>query len=62
MYEVDQRHAEIIMRELGMTKESNTTVTPGARDTRLYAEEAGELLDRGMAKMYKGNDGERNLS
>ena len=40
-YEADQRHAEIIMRELGLTKESNGCVTPAERDTRICPEDAG---------------------
>ena len=53
-YEADQRHAEIIIRELGLNGESNSVGTPGERDTRLNPEDAGELLGREEARRYRG--------
>jgi len=47
-YEADQRHAEIIVRQLGLTEESNSAVTPGIRgnnegdDRRLGNKEASQ--------------------
>jgi hypothetical protein len=32
-YEADQRHAEIIIRQLGLNEKSNSVVTPGMRDS-----------------------------
>jgi hypothetical protein len=47
-YEADQRHAEIIIRQLGLSEESNSVVTPGIKsngggdDKKLDSKEASQ--------------------
>ena len=38
-YEADQRHAEIIIKQLGMSGESKTAVTPGINESRQEGDE-----------------------
>jgi hypothetical protein len=49
-YEADQRHAEIIVQQFGLT-EANCTVSPGEKDRR--PEETSPPLDAASASLYR---------
>ena len=50
VYEADQRHAEIIIRQLGLWGNSNSVVTPGVKES---VEEEGRRLDSREAGQYR---------
>ena len=49
-YEADQRHAEIIVRQLGLNESSNSVVTPGVKDN---GDEDERKLDNKEASQYR---------
>jgi hypothetical protein len=59
-YEADQRHAEIIMKELGLTKESKGLSTPGVQEGKeeVRDEQGGEVDE----KMYRAMAARANYS
>ena len=50
MYEVDQRHAEIIVKQLGLQSNSKSVATPGAKDN---GDEEERKLDNKEANQYR---------
>ena len=50
-YEADQRHAELIIRDVGLDPKSNGVVTPGVK--RKEEEEDQSALDKGNALVYR---------
>ena len=53
-YEADQRHAEIIIRELGLSGGSKGRCVPCVREEKSNREDAGEVLGREEASIYRG--------
>jgi hypothetical protein len=49
-HEADQRHAEIIVRELGLNESSNSVVTPGVKDNNEGTE---RKMDNKEASLYR---------
>ena len=49
-YEADQRHAEIIVRQLGLSEMSNSVVTPGVKDN---GSGESKRLDNREASLYR---------
>ena len=52
-YEADQRHMEIILRDLGLREQTNTTPIPYIRQTVEQVESPGPELERRAATMYR---------
>ena len=50
-YEADQRHAEIIIKQLGMSGESKTAVTPGIKESEQEGDD--EELSQEEATKYR---------
>ena len=43
-YEADQRHAELVIKELGLKEYSKPVATPGVKSVRKYEEGVGEEM------------------
>ena len=43
MYEPDQRHAEVIIRDCGVEHESKKLLTPGTKDVNIQADDDDEV-------------------
>ncbi len=52
-YEADQRHAEIIVKHLGLEGESRSMCTPGVKGVRGSDDEEAELDNGSDATMYR---------
>ena len=54
VYEADQRHAEIIIRELKLESESKSVVTPGIKNSDLVEDkDDGKLLNNEESSRYR---------
>ena len=52
-YEADQRHAELIIREMGLKEDSNSVNSPGAPDSKEMKEQDWEEEADGDNKLYR---------
>ena len=43
-YEADQRHAELVIKELGLKEDSKPVATPGVKSDRKYEEDVDEEM------------------
>jgi hypothetical protein len=53
-YEADQRHAEIVMKDLGLDEGTRSVMNGAERDERTHAEDAGELVGKGDVREFRG--------
>jgi hypothetical protein len=53
-YEADQRHAEIIKKDLGLYEETKSVVNAAERDERKNVEDAGEVASKGDSRKFRG--------
>ena len=51
-YEADQRHAELVIKDLGLSDSSNSVVSPGGKKDE---ESMNKKLDKTRALQYRAN-------